>query len=46
MGVIQNNFSNEILRIVEHKILQNDMEVKRDEEIRKIWNEKLREEIE
>lgn len=39
MGAIQNSFSNEILRIVEYKIRQNKREVKRNGEIRQVWNE-------
>ena len=43
IGVMQNSFSNEILRIVEYKIRQNNREVKRNGEIRQIWNENQKE---
>ena len=43
IGVIQNSFSNEILRIIEYKIRQNNREVKRNGEIRQIWNENQKE---
>lgn len=43
IGAIQNSFSNDILRIVEYKIRQNNREVKRNGEIRQIWNENQKE---
>lgn len=43
IGAIQSNISNEILKIVEYKIRQNNWEVKRNEEIREIWNENQKE---
>lgn len=39
IGAIQSSFSNDILRIVEYKIRQNNMEVRKNGEIRKVWNE-------
>ena len=39
IGTIQSSFTNDVLRIVEYKIRQNNMEVRKNGEIRKIWNE-------
>lgn len=43
IGTIQSSFTNDVLRIVEYKIRQNNMEVRKNGEIRKIWNENQKE---
>ena len=43
IGTIQSCFTNDVLRIVEYKIRQNNMEVRKNGEIRKIWNENQKE---
>ena len=43
IGTIQSSFTNDVLRVVEYKIRQNNMEVRKNGEIRKIWNENQKE---